>query len=250
MDECRTRRVLLSILRLRHHLTYSCHKNRRYLCSISPNKLIQSTKLKPFVNLTGSISFHRRSYYCAVGFVYKEGVSLSLTFIVRRLSTMLKNRQNQAFSNAQKPSKTTSVANADRPDRPDQEASHQQALKDTADIGQHTRSRSLSSLQTLFTRPKRPTLQRSTSQSSAYSTTALSSCTSSSSSSITSSTSNKESTFSKILRLFAIKGNNKSTLSLANTSALPSQKSLEFEALLEEYPSRTIKASLTPCTAA
>ncbi|KAI8968353.1 hypothetical protein BDF20DRAFT_895894 [Mycotypha africana] len=35
-----------------------------------------------------------------------------------------------------------------------------------------------------------------------------------------------------------------------NKRVFLSQKSLEFEALLEEYPTRTIKTSLTPCTAA
>ncbi|CAO3609938.1 unnamed protein product [Mucor fragilis] len=104
----------------------------------------------------------------------------------------------------------------------------------------------------MFTCRKRLLLSRSTSQSSTHSstTTALSSCTSLSSSSIISSTSSKESTFRKIFRLFPLMGSNKSTLPLANTAALLSQKSLEFEALLEEYPSRTIKTSLTPCTAA
>ncbi|GAN03021.1 hypothetical protein MAM1_0032c02471 [Mucor ambiguus] len=149
----------------------------------------------------------------------------------------------------QTPLKTTVITDMDRSETLKQETIHTQVLEN-AKVEQHSRSRSFSALQSMFTRRKRPTLQRSTSQLSAQSTTALSSCTSSSSSSITSSTSIKESTFSKILRLFPLKGNKKSTLSLANTSALPSQKSLEFEALLEEYPSRTIKASLTPCTAA
>ncbi|KAK4510180.1 uncharacterized protein ATC70_006352 [Mucor velutinosus] len=135
----------------------------------------------------------------------------------------------------------------DRSDTSVQEASHQQVLKGAE---QHNRSRSLTSLQSMFTRRKRLSLQRSTSQLSAHRTTALSACTLPSSSSTFSSSSRKESTFNKILHLLPFKGNDKYTLSLANTSALPSQKSLEFEALLEEYPSRTIKTSLTPCTAA
>ncbi|KAL9549156.1 hypothetical protein PS6_006221 [Mucor atramentarius] len=131
----------------------------------------------------------------------------------------------------------------------EQEDLHQTVPKDAV-IEQHTRSRSFSSLQSIFTRQKRPSLQRTTSHTSAHSTIELSSCTSSSSCSVISSNSSKQSTFRKIGHLFPFKGNNKSALSLANKSALLSQKSLEFEALLEEYPSRTVKTSLTPCTAA
>lgn len=164
---------------------------------------------------------------------------------------MLRNKRDQASSNIQKPSRAIPATDTDISITAKQEKSHQQAPKNV-EIEQHTRSRSLSSLQSMFTHRKRPLLNRSTSQLSTHSTTtALSSYTSSSSSSIISSTSSKKSTFRKMLRLFPLMGStNKSTLPLANTAALLSQKSLEFEALLEEYPSRTIKTSLTPCTAA
>lgn len=158
-------------------------------------------------------------------------------------SAMLVYRQNQASSDIKTRTKTTDT------DTLEQEDLHQTVPKDAV-IEQHTRSRSFSSLQSIFTRQKRPSLQRTTSHTSAHSTIELSSCTSSSSCSVISSNSSKQSTFRKIGHLFPFKGNNKSALSLANKSALLSQKSLEFEALLEEYPSRTVKTSLTPCTAA
>lgn len=123
---------------------------------------------------------------------------------------------------------------------------------------QHTRSRLFSSLHSIFARQRRPSITKSMSRLSIRScksvaeNTFLSSppSSSSSSSSITSSTASKESSFNKFVNLFPIKGNSKSTLSLVNKPMLLSKKSLEFEALLEEFPSRTIKASLTPCTAA
>ncbi|KAG2191622.1 hypothetical protein INT46_011345 [Mucor plumbeus] len=132
----------------------------------------------------------------------------------------------------------------------------QETVKDAANK-LHAQSRSFSYLQKIFTRQRRPSKSRSMSQLSIKSCKSITENTissslsfSSSSSSITSSTASKESAFSRFVNLFPIKGNNKSTLSSVNKPMLLSKKSLEFEALLEEFPSRTIKASLTPCTAA
>lgn len=181
---------------------------------------------------------------------------------------MLRNEQNHIFID-NNPSSDTSVCLMD--DKNDSKAiskaskiqkpahkllKKQQETVKVAANEQHTRSRLFSSLHSIFARQRRPSITRSMSRLSIRScksiteNTFLSSPSSSSSSSITSSTASKESSFSKFVNLFPIKGNSKSTLSLANKPTLLSKKSLEFEALLEEFPSRTIKANLTPCTAA
>ncbi|KAI7901640.1 uncharacterized protein BX663DRAFT_513515 [Cokeromyces recurvatus] len=96
----------------------------------------------------------------------------------------------------------------------------------------HSRSRSITSL---FTRQRRPSITRTHSQLSIPD--------------IMTSSKAKSKPLIKFISFFPLKSNNKSSSSLSPKSTL-SEKSLEFEALLEQYPSRTIKTSLTPCTAA
>ncbi|KAI8883456.1 hypothetical protein K501DRAFT_314321 [Backusella circina FSU 941] len=161
----------------------------------------------------------------------------SFNYVHSLLSTTFINKKDQMHANNQIDKKLT--INTEELDRTNQQ--RQSLLKNKPQKLKQPRNlihfKSLPSLQTIFKKPKRSLLKRTRSQASI--------CT-------TDTNMSTQTIFS--LKFIATNDSIDSSDSLMSPKvqgsllkySIMSKKSMEFEALIEEYPTRILKASLTP----